>query len=70
MQPYPRITTFAETVVALSALIAMVLGVGAIPFVQAEVAVFPGVIVIEQLLPAVNVVPQLEEDVVPLGKVG
>lgn len=74
MQAYPRTTTSVEIVVALSALIAIVPGAGAVPVVHglvpSEVAVLPGVIVIEQLLPADNIGPQVVEYVVPLGKLG
>lgn len=74
MQAYPRTTTSVEMVVALSALIEIVLGTGDVPVVHglvpSEEAVLPGVIVIEQLLPAVNIGPQVVKYIVPLGKVG
>lgn len=52
----------------------MLLAIGAVPVVQglvpSDVAVFPGTMVIVQLLPAASVEPQLVKDVVPLGQVG
>jgi hypothetical protein len=58
----------------LSAVVVMLLAIGAVPVVQglvpSDVAVFPGTMVIVQLLPAASVEPQLVKDVVPLGQVG
>ena len=64
-----------ETVLALSALMDMVCATGAVPvvvqgLVPSEVAVFPGVMVIVQLLLAASDEPQVELAFVPDGHVG
>jgi hypothetical protein len=67
-------TTSLETVAALSALTWTRPGRGAVPLEQglvpSDVGVLPGIMVIAQLAPASNTLPQVVELAVPVGHVG